>query len=618
MLQQPVFYSPSLNVPITTERQQEASELYSQACAACNKREFAQAQPYLLRLQQIDPRSVAGQMLLGVVYSETGSYHEAITLLTPLASTIDRPDLIHHLIGRCRAGLHQYDAAYTAYLQALEQSPDDPAVLCSLGLLCIAIGQFGPAREYLEHAQTVQPDEPGILNNLGRLYKRIGRADLALDWFRCGAERYPQHPDLVSNYLYCLNFVAGLVPAAISEEYCSRAPRCFYPKQDRQPARAARTPREPLRIGYLSGDLYSHSVAFFLEPILQHHDRSRFSIFCYATQEQQDTTTERLRQLCDGWREIRADSDLQAAQRIAGDRIDILVELSGHTAGHRLGVCAYRPALIQVSWLGHPATTGLPQIDYYLTDRQCDPPGTTEQLYREQLYRLPRVFSCYLPPEQFPAVTPPPLLSTGRLTLGCFNNIAKINRPLISWWSAMLRQLDDAVLFVKGPGLWDKTVQTELTEQFRQEGIAEQRLLLRGETAQREDHLAHYAQIDIALDCFPYHGTTTTCEALWMGVPVVTLAGDSHLSRVGVSFLSAVGLEELIAGNPQQYIDTVVRLGRNLPRLRQLRHDLRMMMATCPLMDAVGVTRELEAGYRWMQQQTATSGSMPDAAQGEP
>jgi predicted O-linked N-acetylglucosamine transferase (SPINDLY family) len=289
----------------------------------------------------------------------------------------------------------------------------------------------------------------------------------------------------------------------------------------------------------------------------------------------------------------------QVAAQIRADRIDILVDLSGHTALNRLDVCALRPAPVQVSWIGYPHSTGMRQIDYYITDRLCDPPGKTEQFYSEQLYRLPRVFCCYLPPLEFPPVRD--RAAGTPLTFGCFNNFAKINEPLLELWISILQRLPEARLMLKNKVLSEgSSTHKKLRQQFQAGGIEPQRLVLQVVNKSAYDHLDCYNDIDIALDSFPYHGTTTTCEALWMGVPVITLAGASHLSRVGVSFLTAVGLEELIAQSPEAYIGLAVSLARDRHRLQELRSSLRLMLASSPLMDAAGVTREVELAYEQM------------------
>jgi len=567
---------------------------------AMEQQDYLASCGYFRELVRLQPDYLEGRMLFGMILAEMGQHAEAVELLRGVLADCPGVAEIHHRLGLCLADLHRYEDAYREYQEVLRLVPDHVGVLCSLGLLFSMTGQVGEARQFLLRALEKEPGSVNVINNLARVSK-IGHAAEGLQWFQKGLDIEPENPSLTSNYLYTLNYIPGLSPEFIAEKYREYAPRAFHPPSGwHSPTRTKGVNAGVVRIGYLSADLYGHSVAFFLESIMQHHDRKRFEIFCYSNRSTGDETTERLKSFSTGWRCIVGMSDPQVAELIAADGIDILVELSGHTAGHRLGVCALKPAPVQASWLGHPNSTGLPQMDYYVTDSWCDPPGMTEHLYSERLYRLPRVFCCYLPPVEFPPVTPVPALVEGMITFGSFNSITKVNEELISWWSRILAAVPGSRLFIKGPALDDATVRTELLECFCGHGILPERLLIQGVAGTRVEHLALYAKVDIALDTFPYHGTTTTCEALWMGVPVVTLAGNTHVSRVGVSLLHSVGLDDLIAENPSDYIARAVSLANQPQRLVELREELRLMMARSPLMDAEGVTREVEAAYMTM------------------
>ncbi len=544
-------------------------------------------------LVSLAPDFLEGRMLLGMMHGELGHHDAAISYLREVLAEL--PDLaeVHHRVGMLLADKRCHEEAYQAYREVLRIEPDHVGVLCSLGVLLTTLGKIAEARKVLLDALARKPESVNIINNLGRICP-VGRADQSLAWYQRGLDIEPENQSLTSNYLYQLNYVAGLDPDFITEKYKVYAPRCYYPRKVWQRPQRNRQAGERLRIGYLSGDLYAHSVAFFIEPILCHHDRSRFEIYCYANRTMEDDTTLRLKTLSDHWRVVYGISDELVTEMIAADGIDILVDLSGHTAGNRMGVCAYCPAPVQVSWIGHPNTTGLPQMDYYLTDAWCDPPGMTDQLYSERLYRLPRIFSCFAPPVASPPVAPPPSALNGSITFGSFNSIAKINEPLVGWWAEMLKAVPGSSMLIKGPRLDDQEIRDELCQLFTRQGIGTERLRIRGLTATRDEHLALYADVDVALDTFPYHGTTTTCEALLMGVPVVTLAGTTHVSRVGVSLLHAVGLDDLIAETPEEYIAKAVALASDSTRLHGLRENIRSLMAASPLMDAPGVTREVE------------------------
>ncbi|MDD2273729.1 MAG: tetratricopeptide repeat protein [Desulfuromonadaceae bacterium] len=552
------------------------------------------------RLVQLQPGFLEGRMLLGMMCAELGRHEEAIDLLRGVVAECPDVPEIHHRIGLCLADRHRYEEALSEYKEVLRLAPDHSGVLCSLGLLFTSTGQIGEARRMLLQAHEREPESVNVINNLGRVCK-LGQAAASLDWYQMGLDLEPENASLTSNYLYTLNYIPGLTPEFIASKYKELAPRCYYPSHEWQrPDKAAGSAGRPLRIGYISGDFYGHSVSFFLEPILACHDRECIEIFCYSNRTDSDETMERLKGFCTGWRCIVGISDIQVAGMVANDGVDILVDLSGHTAAHRLGVLVYRPAPVQVSWIGHPNTTGLSQIDYYLTDPWCDPPGMTDHLYSERLYRLPRIFCCYLPPTKFPPVAAVPSVHSGSVTFGCFNSLTKINESLVSWWAQILDSLPGSRMFIKGPALDDAGTRDELFRSFAGNGIPAERLIVHGVTSTREEHLSRYSLVDIALDTFPYHGTTTTCESIWMGVPVVTLAGKTHVSRVGVSLLHTIGLEDLVAESPDEYIAKAVSLATDRQRLVWLRENLRTMMAQSPLMDVKGITRDVENAFHDM------------------
>lgn len=361
-----------------------------------------------------------------------------------------------------------------------------------------------------------------------------------------------------------------------------------------QPHSNDRSPDRRLRIGYVSSDFRQHSVGYFIEPVLAHHDHGRFEIFCYSDHFQEDEVTERLKSHADHWRRLVGLSDEQAANQIRADQIDILIDLVGHMGGNRLLVFARKPAPIQVTWLGYPNTTGLSAMDYRLTDGFADPPGTTEHLHSEKLIRLPECFSCYRPLSDAPEISELPAREKRYVTFGSFNNQAKITPEVIAVWARILQSILGSHLTLKNPALGDETTQQMVQNSFAELGITPERLELLGHDPSQRLHLERYRSIDIGLDPFPYNGATTTCEALWMGVPVVTLAGKTHAGRVGVSQLSNLGLTELIGHTPEEYVAVAMRLSADLERLSALRTELRSRMAGSPLMDGPRFTKNLE------------------------
>jgi predicted O-linked N-acetylglucosamine transferase (SPINDLY family) len=349
-----------------------------------------------------------------------------------------------------------------------------------------------------------------------------------------------------------------------------------------------------LRIGYVSPDLKRHSVAYFLEPILEHRDRGRFEVFLYSNTDLADEVTARLRTASDHWRDIRNESDDRAAEIIAADRIDILIDLAGHTTGNRLGVFARRPAPVQITYLGYPNTTGSDAIDYRIVDELTDPLGMTESHNVERLLRVPAPFICYRAPENAPPVADPPIVRNGFPTFGSFNKGAKVGRECIELWSRVLREIPTARLIIKSRGVGSEGSRQRIHDGFASHQIDPARVQLVEANQALSDHLAMYGEIDVALDTFPYHGTTTTCEAMWMGVPVVTLAGRIHVSRVGVSLLTSIGLTDHIAHDPNEF----TAIAQRLTQPTMSRQSLRDRLAASPLCDGARLARSLETAYR--------------------
>jgi predicted O-linked N-acetylglucosamine transferase (SPINDLY family) len=347
----------------------------------------------------------------------------------------------------------------------------------------------------------------------------------------------------------------------------------------------------------VSSHFCEHAVNFFVEPILASHDHDAFEVYCYSGRQRQDETTRRLQGYADQWREIAAMSDEQAAALVRRDRIDILVDLAGHIAGHRLLVFARKPAPIQVTYIGYQNTTGMAGMDYRLTDEWADPPGTTDGFYTEELVRLPRSFFCYRPSDDAPPVGPLPAAVNGFVTFGSFNNFGKVTADVLAAWAKLLLSVDRSRLVILAAAV--PSLGEYLTRTFQSHGVGAERFTL-ADRRPRDEYLKLVSQVDIALDPFPMNGHTTTCDALWQGVPVVTLAGRTYAQRFGSSAHVNLSVQELIAQSPQQYVEVAARLAGDVERLTELRGTLRQRMAASPLLDFAGFTRNLEAAYRRM------------------
>jgi predicted O-linked N-acetylglucosamine transferase (SPINDLY family) len=570
---------------------------------------YSEAVPYLLDLLKYLPESEALKLVLAGALSKSGRNTEAVAYLAELIATF--PDNIEALasLGRIQMEQGEYPQANECLKKVLLLNPDHIEALSCMGLMLIKFCQFDDALKALQKAHALAPNDALILNNLGRASKMIGHHQDALYWYRLALDAEPGNTCIVSNYLFALNYVEGLEPAFIAHEHFRLAPRFYAFDLVNDPHVNSPCVHERLRIGYVSADLYTHSVSYFLEPILQCHDHSRFEIFCYSIGSIKDATTERLMSLVDNWRDLKAVDPETLAKVIRKDQIDVLVDLAGHTGNNRLSTFAASAAPVQVSWIGYPNTSGLTQMDYYLTDAICDPPGMTEQLYSERLWLLPRAFCCYLPPIQFPPVMPLPCVTNGHITFGSFNNFAKVTPTMIGLWAQLLHAVPSSSLYLKSMPLGERQVTETLLAAFAAEGISEDRIETRTVTSTPLEHLEEYSRVDIALDTYPYNGTTTTCEALWMGTPVVSWAGTTHVARIGAMLLHQVGCSDLIAEDADSYVARAISLAHSRTRLANLREHLRGMMARSVLMDYSGITCEVEEAFSMMYEAKVKQGT---------
>jgi len=355
-------------------------------------------------------------------------------------------------------------------------------------------------------------------------------------------------------------------------------------------------PERRLRIGYISPNLSRHSVGYFIEPVICCHERRQFEVYCYYNHALSDDATRRMRESADGWRDVAGSDDDAVARMVREDRIDILFDLAGHSKGNRLGVFARRPAPVQITWLGYPDTTGLAAVDFRITDHTTDPAPAAEQRHTEKLLRIDDCFLCYQPPADAPPVKPRE--PGAAVVFSSFNNIAKVNAETIRIWGRILAGVPRSRLVLKSSPLNFPDTVDRFVDALERGGIDPARVDLRGWVGERQQHLDAYSDVDLALDTFPYNGTTTTCEALWMGVPVVTLAGEVHMSRVGASLLQCAGFDQLVARDETDYVRIAVELARDVNRRQSLRAELRPRLAASPLLDHAGFTRKLEAHCR--------------------
>jgi predicted O-linked N-acetylglucosamine transferase (SPINDLY family) len=504
----------------------------------------------------------------------------------------------------------QGNLAISVYQKVLALQPNHVEAHNRLGLLFKGQREFDKAIEHFKSALRTNPALAEVHNNLGTSLVAKFRVDDAIKAFRKAIQIKPDFPGVHSNLLYNLHYDASMTPGDLFAEHQCWARQHAEPFMSNvQPHTNDHLRNRRLRIGYVSADFRMHPVGHFMEPLLAGHNRARFEVFCYSHVSSPDAKTRCFEHLSDHWRNTSGLTDEKTADFVRHDRIDILVDLGGHTSSNRMLLFARKPAPIQVTYLGYPNTTGLCTVDYRITDRYADPIGQTELLCVEELVRLPAGFLCYKPPQGSPEVAKPPAWDNGCVTFGSFNNLAKVNPAVIESWSRIVLSLPHSRLLIKSSLLGNTETRRRVLALFEKNGVSSDRVELMGAVPTVQEHMACYSKVDIGLDTFPYNGTTTTCEALWMGVPVVAFAGKSHASRVGVSILSCIGLEDLISETPEGYVHMAVKLGGDLASLEGLRKGMRQRMAESSLMDAKGFIQALEAAYSKMWQRWCHSNS---------
>jgi len=595
---------------------EQAAALFSQACGlrpevanyhlgharalrATGHTEQAQRALELALARQ--PDLADAHQLLGNILKAQRRYAEAVPSLREAARLTPRDPVAWLNLGVAYLESSRAEEALDAFRRAVDLAPERPDAWNVLGHALFTCGQATEAREKFERALKLNPSYPAAHDNLGRVARAQGEPTEALREFRLAVEVAPQ-PATQSNLLFALNFVPGLSPSAVAEEHF----RWGAPHALARPATWAGHDFEydrTLRVGFVSPDFVHHAVSFFFEPLLRERPREEWEVFCYSAALQPDAVTKRLMGYSDHWREIASLSDEAAEALVRQDKIDILIDLAGHSANNRLLLFARRVAPIQATWLGYPNTTGLAAMDYRITDGISDPIGKTDTLYAEKLLRLPRAFSSYLPPLESPPVNPAPSASAGFITFGSFNQLAKVNAEVVALWSRVLHAVPGSRLFLRSPILLDAGTVERLTERFGQHGIGPERLLFSGDRLSVAEHLRAYHKVDIALDPFPYNGTTTTCEALWMGAPVVTLQGASHVSRVGTSLLTHLGASEWIADSEEAYVAIAQTLAAAPSRLTEIRANLRQRIMQSPWGDAARFARDMAQALRqvWVE-----------------
>lgn len=544
------------------------------------------------------------------------NHAEATYLAGAVAARTNRPDLAFDLISIALyrepenplfySGLStvltnrgDHDGAISALEKALELDPDLAMAHANIAGVYQRRFRFGEAMRHAERAIALEPANAGAHSNHGSALVALGRLGEAVEAFDRALALDPSKLFVASNRLFAKLYSADVPAADYAADAMAFGRRYAEPLRRSRPFANDRDPGRPLRVGFVSGDFCNHPLVRFFEPYLRAIDRTRVAAFAYMTHASEDAVSERLRPLFDGWCNLAYRDDDEAADTIERDAIDILVDLSGHSAGNRLMVFARKPAPVQVTWIGHPGTTGLAAIDYRLTDSITDPPDLAEPLHAERLWRLPRITATYAGVDDLPPVRArAPFEDAGYITFGCFNRLTKICDAALETWARILAAVPDARLFMVVADITTPEVRAAVERRLAGIGMPLDRVIFQPRVSAGYHELYH--RTDIALDPYPYNGGTTSYDTLSMGVPFVALRGAHAAARTGVSVLTAVGLPELIADDQDAYVAIASDLARDRDRLRAIRNGLRERLYASPLMDHRGLAVEVEAAFRGM------------------
>jgi predicted O-linked N-acetylglucosamine transferase (SPINDLY family) len=533
----------------------------------------------------------------GNLFKEIGQFVSAESAYRKALSIKPDSALAFNNLGMVLQHQNRTVEAEANYRIALALQPDFPEAINNLGVTLMDTGRLAEAESLYLSGLAMRPKFFSLLANLGCVYKEQGRIEESVASFRAALKQCPDFFMAASNLLFTQNYGIDCDPVKLLKEAVGFGRDCA--AKVRSPCREWRPAADGrLRIGFVSGDLYSHPVGYFLESLVSEIDQQGFELFAYNCSPVEDVISMRLKSRFNKWLTITGLSDQALAECIQRDGIDILIDLSGHTANNRLPAFAYKPAPIQASWLGYFATTGVKEVDYWIGDPYVTPTEDAEH-FTETLWPLADSYLCFTPPKEAPAVAALPALTNGYITYGCFNSLSKLNEQVIGLWSQILERTEDSKLYLKTRQLDDKKVCESIYAAFQAHGINQDRLILSG-WSPRNELLAEYRRVDFALDPFPYPGGTTSAESLWMGVPVLTKKGDRFLSRIGTSIAVNAGLVDWIAEDDAAYVEKAVAFSSDVAHLANLRAGLRDQLITTPLFDAKRFARSFEDALKGM------------------
>ena len=548
---------------------------------------------------KLSPNDIESYSNLGATLLALGRFKEAEVILRK--ATKLNPDFAqsYNNLGIVLKELLLLEEAEIVLKKAIKLNQNFAEAFNNLGLTQHKLGKYKEAEISYKEAIKIKPHDAGAYSNLGNTLQGFIRHEEAKEFFSKAVNLQPMVDKYHHNKNLCLNYSLTWEQSFIYKEHI-KFEKYFGGLKVRASldSKNFNYSKKKLNIGYVSGDFRTHSVSYFFEQLLKYHNSNFVKIYCYYNNTLQDETTMRIRSLSDHWRTIYEMPNDDVVDLIKKDNIDILVDLSGHTANNRLLVFAQKPAPIQVSWLGYPNTTGLSAIDYRFTDIIADPEGVADLFHSEKLIRLPNGFQCYKGDNDILLNTNLPLKKNGYITFASFNNFSKMTREVIKVWSKILIAIPNSKLILKSSKL--NSDADHYLSLFNEEGIDDCRIQYYERLTNKEDHLKLYDKIDVGLDTFCFNGATTTCEALWMGVPVITLSGDRHAGRVGASILTNIGLTEFIAKDIEGYIGQAINIANNGDYLQDIRKNLRKKMLESPLCKGKSFARDIENAYQDM------------------
>ncbi len=555
-----------------------------------------EAADHLSRAVELDPNRES-YLQKGIALTQLGRVDDALKSLD--AALEIQPDLVLALFHKTnllrKSG--RLDEALATVMKAIEIRPEQAELWNSLGNVAKVSWRLHGARDAFKRALELDPSLDSAVNNLAGTYKGLAEFEKARRYYDQSLELAPKNLNFIGNLLFCANYdphVSEDELAALHREMAERLEDGVVPKSD---FANDRTPTRCLRIGLVSGDLGRHPTGYFLEGVLRHARRAEVTYICYSNRVKEDDVTARLRGYADGWRPIHGLSTQDLCDLVAKDEIDILIDLSGYTADTRLDCFAHRPAPVQMTWLGSCHTTGMSTMDYIIMDPHYVRSGD-EHLFTEEFIRLPDIRWVYKLRDHLPEVAPPPVLRNGHITFGSFNNLTKVNEAVITLWAQVLKAVPDAKMTVSWRSLGEAKERERIADRFHQYGIDTDRLLLTPGKQNGNTVFDDYGDVDIALDAFPFSGCITTCEALSMGVPIVTLPGVRPASRQTYGFLKAIGRDAWCAESSDAFVAIAAKLASDPDDLAAMRRDQRQRMLASPMCDAARFAGHLEAAFR--------------------